>query len=274
MSTPTERTVFLVSGGTGITADAMCQSLLSQFPGTLFRQIALPYIHTTEQAHSAVATINDMAHQERARPLVFASLVNETHRDIVKRSNALVLDVFEEFLGPLESELGKASIAAGKSHAIRDPEAYRIRIDAVHFALDNDDSIEQQFDKADIILLGVSRSGKTPTSIYLALQFGLYTANYRVTLDELTTGALPLALAPYQERLFGLSIDPARLALIRAEHMPEPDYVAIEQCEREITALEAFCDRHRIPYFRTTDMSVEEISSRILATADVERRLQ
>jgi len=270
----TERTVFLVSGGTGITADAMCQSLLSQFPGIAFRQIALPYIHTAEQAHSAVATISDMAREEGVRPLVFASLVNKQHREILKNCQALVLDVFEEFLGPVEAELGTAVIAAGKSHAIRDPEAYRIRIDAVHFALDNDDSIQQQLDKADIILLGVSRSGKTPTSIYLALQFGLYTANYRMTLDELATAQLPEALTPYRERLFGLSIDPARLALIRAEHMPEPDYAAVEQCEREITALETFCDRHRIPYFRTTDMSVEEISSRILASSGAQRRLQ
>jgi regulator of PEP synthase PpsR (kinase-PPPase family) len=270
------RAAFYVSDGTGITAETLGHSMLSQFGDIEFQQITLPYIQSDEQTHEAVARINRAADETGLPPVVFSTLVDDSHRDILRRCQGLVLDMFSAFLAPLEQELGvRSSHKIGESHAIRDAEAYRIRIDAVHFALDNDDGARtRHYDKADIILTGVSRSGKTPTCLYLALQFGLYAANYPLTEDDFDDLRLPGSLQPYKDKLFGLTIDSDRLSAIRSERKGGSRYASPRQCDIEVRGLEAIYNRYGIPYLDATELSIEEISTRILAMTGLQRRLQ
>lgn len=271
-----KRTAFFLSDGTGITAETLGHSMLSQFSGVVFEQITLPFVNSHETTAEAVARINEAAERDGARPIVFSTLVNEEHREILSRCRALILDMFAVFLGPLEEELGvRSSHKVGQSHSIRDREAYRIRMEAVHFALDNDDGARtRHYDMADIILIGVSRSGKTPTSLYLALQFGLYAANYPLTEDDFDDLRLPKALLPHKDKLFGLTIDTERLAAIRSERKAGSRYASQRQCDMETRALEALFNRYKIPSINATELSIEEISTRILAKTGLQRRLQ
>lgn len=271
-----KRTAFFVSDGTGITSETLGHSMLSQFRGIEFEQVTLPYVISNETTHSVVEKINHACERDGATPIVFSTLVNDEHREILSRCKALVLDMFAAFLGPLEQELGvRSSHTVGQSHAIKDHEAYRIRIDAVHFALDNDDGARtRHYHQADVILIGVSRSGKTPTSLYLALQFGLYAANYPLTEDDFDDLRLPDCLVPHKDKLFGLTINPDRLIAIRNERKAGSRYASARQCEMEIRALEAIYNKHNIPFMDATDMSIEEISTRILAAKGLKRRLQ
>ena len=271
-----KRTAFYVSGGTGITAEALGHSLLSQFGDISFEQVTLPYIQTEDDVREALARINRTARDDEQLPLVFSTLVNDDHRNILADCDALILDMFAVFLDPLEQELGvRSNHKAGQSHAIRDEEAYRIRIDAIHFALDNDDGARtRHYEKADIILIGVSRSGKTPTSLYLALQFGLYAANYPLTEEDFDDLKLPKELEPHRNKLFGLMIDTERLVAIRSERRANSRYASARQCEMELRALESLYNRYNIPWLDVTDLSIEEISTRILAKTGLQRRLQ
>ena len=271
-----KRTAFFVSDGTGITAETLGHSMLSQFRGVEFAQITLPYVQSEETTRQAVTRINQTAEADGLKPIVFSTVVNEKHREIIGTCNGLVLDMFAAFVGPLENELGvRSSLIVGESHAIRDHEAYRIRIDAVHYALDNDDGARtRHYDKADIILVGVSRSGKTPTCLYLALQFGLYAGNYPLTEDDFDDLRLPEALLPHKDKLFGLTIDPDRLAAIRSERKSGSKYASPRQCDMEVRALEALFNKFNIPSINATELSIEEISTRILAKAGLQRRLQ
>lgn len=270
------RAAFYVSDGTGITAETLGHSLLSQFSDIAFEQFTLPYIQSDEDTHEAVAQINRTAAEREQTPIVFSTLVDESHREILSKCHGLVLDMFAAFLNPLEQELGvRSSHTVGQSHAIRDAEAYRIRIGAVHFALDNDDGARTRYyDQADVILTGVSRSGKTPTSLYLALQFGLYAANYPLTEDDFDDLELPDILREHRHKLFGLTIDADRLAATRAERKANSRYASPRQCDMEIRALEAIYNRYRIPYLNVTELSIEEISTRVLAKTGLQRRLQ
>ena len=271
-----KRTAFFVSDGTGITAETLGHSMLSQFADIEFSQITLPYVSSDEKAHEAVARINRAAEEDGQAPVVFSTLVNDSPRQIISTCQGLVLDMFSAFLAPMEQELGvRSSHTVGQSHAIRDAEAYRIRIDAVHFALDNDDGARtRHYDQADVILIGASRTGKTPTCLYLALQFGLYAANYPLIEDDFDDLRLPDSLLPHRERLFGLSIDAERLMAIRSERKAGSRYASARQCEMEIRALEALYNKHSIPFLNATDLSIEEISTRILAMTGLQRRLQ
>ena len=187
-----------------------------------------------------------------------------------------MLDLFAVFLAPLEAELGmRSSHTVGQSHAIKDHEAYRIRINAVHYALDNDDGARtRHYDQADIILTGVSRSGKTPTCLYLALQFGLNAANYPLTEDDFDDLRLPKSLQPHKDKIFGLTINADRLAAIRSERKAGSKYASARQCDLEVRGLEAIYNRYNIPYLDATELSIEEIATRIMATTGLQRKLQ
>lgn len=271
-----KRIAFYVSDGTGITAETLGHSMLSQFGSIQFEQVTIPYIQNDEQTHEAVARINRIADETGVKPIVFSTLVEARHREILDRCKALVLDLFSVFLAPLEEELGmRSSHKVGQSHAIRDYDSYRIRIDAVHFALENDDGARtRRYDQADIILIGVSRSGKTPTCLYMALQFGLRAANYPLTEDDFDDLRLPKALEPYKDKLFGLNINAERLSAIRSERKGGSRYASIRQCDMEVRGIEAIFNRYGIPYLDTTELSIEEISTRILNITQLQRRLQ
>lgn len=271
-----KRTAFYLSDGTGITAETLGHSMLSQFDGIEFEQITIPYVQTDEQTRDAVARIDRAAKADNATPVVFSTLVNSEHRDMLLGCQGRVLDLFGAFLNPLEDELGvRSSDEVGQSHAIRDAESYRIRINAVHYALDNDDGARtRHYDQADVLLIGVSRSGKTPTCLYLALQFGMFAGNYPLTEDDFDDIQIPKPLMPHKHKLFGLTINAERLSAIRSERKGGSRYASMRQCEMELRALEAMYNRFNIPFLDATELSIEEISTRILAMTGLERRLQ
>jgi hypothetical protein len=210
------------------------------------------------------------------RPVVFSTLVQEDLRGIVKRSNGLFLDFFDAFLGPLEGELQvKSSERAGRAHGIADQLVYSTRIDATNFALAADDgALTADYERADVILIGVSRSGKTPTCIYMAMQYGVYAANYPFTEDDFESKQLPTMVRAHTSKLFGLTITPSRLQQIRNERRPGSRYASISQCDFEVRSAENLFHRHGIPSLDTTECSIEEIASRIIERKGIERRLR
>jgi regulator of PEP synthase PpsR (kinase-PPPase family) len=270
------RTVFFVSDQTGVTAETMGHSLLTQFDGQAFRQVTLPFISTVDKAEEAVRRINATGETEGLRPVVFSTLVQEDMREIIKRSNALFLDFFDAFLGPLEAELkAKSSRTQGRAHGMQDIGAYTLRINATNFALANDDgAITRDYDRADLILVGVSRSGKTPTCLYMALQYGIFAANFPFADEEFETGRLPQSLVNHARKLYGLTIAPERLQQIRNERRPNSRYSSPSQVEYELRGAEGIFRRYDIPFIDATECSIEEIASRILDKTGVERRLR
>ncbi len=276
MTAMERRTVFFVSDQTGVTAETMGHSLLTQFEGQPFRQVTLPFISTPEKALEAVGKINATARAEGVRPVIFSTLVQEELREIIKRAEGLFLDFFDAFLGPLELELKlKSSRTQGRAHGMQDINAYTLRINATNFALANDDgAVSRDYDQADLILIGVSRSGKTPTCLYMALQYGIFAANYPLADEEFEAGRLPEVLLRHERKLYGLTIAPERLQQIRHERKPNSRYSSLAQVEYELRTAEALFRRHAVPYINTTETSIEEIASRILDKTGVERRLR
>lgn len=271
-----KRTAFFISDGTGITAETLGQSLLAQFGNIDFRRLTRPYIDTVEKAQAMVQQINAVADTEQVRPIVFDTIVNTEIRDILATANAFKVDIFSSFLSPLEEELNeRSSYSVGKSHSITHNANYMERIEAVHFALDNDDGARtRHYDSADIILVGVSRCGKTPTCLYMAMQYGIRAANYPLTEDDMEHLQLPSSLSKYKDKLFGLTIDADRLAAIRNERKPNSRYASYAQCEFEVREVEALFQRNTINFINTTHFSVEEISAKILVEKGIERRFK
>ena len=271
-----ERTVYFLSDQTGVTAETLGHSLLTQFDGQQFRKVTLPFIDTEDKAHEAVQKINAGAINESNRPIIFSTLVQDNFRAIVREADGLHLDIFDEFLEPLEEELqSKPTHEPGRAHGMSDINAYMKRIEATNFALANDDGgVSRNYDEADVILIGVSRSGKTPTCLYLALQYGVYAANYPLTEEELEAGALPGFLTEQKSKLFGLTIAPDRLRQIRKERRPLGNYSTAQQVRYELRETDKLFKRYGIPNVDTTEFSIEEIASRILDSTGVERRVR
>jgi regulator of PEP synthase PpsR (kinase-PPPase family) len=248
---------------------------MTQFEGLEFRPVTLPFVSSVDKAHEAVRRINRAAEDESVRPIIFSTLVQDDLRDIVMAANGLFLDFFAAFVGPLERELNTRSThRAGRAHGMADIAAYTARINATNFALANDDGTGGDYSHADVILVGVSRSGKTPTCLYMALQYGVFAANYPLTEEDLEAGSLPKMLEPYRRKLFALSIAPERLQQIRNERRPDSRYSSRQQVAYELRAADALFIRYAIPSLDTTECSIEEIASRILNTSGIERRLR
>ncbi len=269
-----QRTVFFVSDRTGITAETLGHSLLTQFGDIPFKTVNLPFLDSQKKVEDAVQQINEVARRSTDRPIVFSTLVNHALRDIVASADAAFFDFFGVFIGPLEKELRTSSSPTiGRSHGLGDSTAYGVRMDAVNFAMSNDDgAITKNYPRADIIVLGVSRSGKTPTCLYLALQFGVYAANYPLTEEDLEKNRLPAAVAPFRDKLYGLTIDPDRLQKIRHERRPDSLYSSLRRCQFETRRAETLFNDEHIPYLSTTTLSVEEIATTLLANTGIERR--
>ncbi|WP_139851664.1 posphoenolpyruvate synthetase regulatory kinase/phosphorylase PpsR [Acinetobacter pullicarnis] len=270
-----KRSVFFISDGTAITAETLGHSLLAQFPNVDFDIHIIPYISTEEAAMEVVADINRCADKDGQMPLVFDTLVDPYVRDIINTAHAVNLDVFEGLISKLSDVLGTIpTTLVGQTHAVTDSEYYKARIDAVHFALDNDDGARtRHYDKADLILIGVSRSGKTPTSIYLSLQFGIRVANYPLTEEDLDDNRLPAVLKAHKNKLFGLMIDAERLVAIRSERKANSRYASFSQCQMELRAVEGIFISEGIKYLNVSEMSIEEISTRVLQMAGLKRRI-
>jgi len=253
----------------------MGHSLLTQFEGLEFRPVTLPFVSGIDKAEEAVRRISLAAAEDGVRPIIFSTLVQDEVRAVVRRAPGLLLDFFDAFVGPLEQELATRSThRAGRAHGIADLLAYTTRINATNFALSNDDGGGRDYERADVVLVGVSRSGKTPTCLYLALQYGIFAANYPLTDDDLEARGLPGLLEPHRRKLYGLTIRAERLQQIRNERRPNSRYASPQQVQYEVRAAEALFERLRVPFLDTTETSIEEIASRILDASGIERRVR
>ncbi|MEP7183313.1 MAG: pyruvate, water dikinase regulatory protein [Betaproteobacteria bacterium] len=273
---PDRRTVFFVSDRTGITAEVLGNSLLSQFEDIQFKRQTIPFVDSAEKVDAAIRQINDTAAREVQRPLVFSSIVDEVMSATIREgANALTLDLFQVFIAPLEAELcAKSSHAAGRSHGIANSHEYFARMEAINFTQAHDDgATTRDLAKAQVILVGVSRCGKTPTSLYLALQFGVRAANFPLTPDDFADRKLPASVLPHRDRLFGLTINAERLQKIREERRPGSKYATLETCRYEVRECEHLMERERIPVLDTTAKSIEEIATTILHRAKLRRHV-
>ena len=271
-----ERIVFFLSDQTGVTAETLGHSLLTQFDGQKFRQVTVPFIDSIDKAQEALERIKVASENGGPRPIVFSTLVQDDLRAIVRETDGLFLDIFDVFLEPLEEELQqKSTHTAGRAHGMSDIESYMKRIEATNFALANDDGgVTRNYEMADVILIGVSRSGKTPTCLYLALQYGVYAANFPLTDEEFDSGSLPEFLVGQKSKLFGLTIAPTRLQQIRKERRALGHYSSMQQVRYELRETEKIFKKYGIPNVDTTEFSIEEIASRILSSTGVERRVR
>ena len=261
------RTVFFVSDGTGITAETFGNSILAQFPATP-RHVRRPFIDSVDKARDVQREIDETAEREGKRPIVFITLVNDEVREVIARpdSKGLVLDMFRTFVEPLEVEFGvKSNHRVGRFSDAAKSQEYNDRIEAINFSLAHDDGQSaRNLAEADVILVGVSRCGKTPTSLYLAMQHGIKAANYPLIPEDFERGRLPTPLAPYKRKCFGLTIDPDRLSQIRNERRPGSKYAAVENCRYEVREAEAMMRREGVSWLSSTHKSIEEIATTIL----------
>ncbi|HRP97964.1 MAG TPA: pyruvate, water dikinase regulatory protein [Rhodocyclaceae bacterium] len=261
------RTAFFISDGTGITAETLGHSLLTQFPEARFRQIRIPFVDDLDKALDCARQIREAGARDGARPIVFSTLVNPDSVAGLRQADALFIDLFEQFIGPLETELDmRSNHAVGRFHGIAESSDYKARIEAINYAMAHDDGVSSdgELADADVILVGVSRSGKTPTSLYLAMQFGVKAANYPLIPEDFERNKLPGELHQRRKKLFGLTIAPERLSQIRQERRPNSRYASLENCCYEIDAAQKLMRRENIPWLDSTAKSIEEISATIM----------
>ena len=267
------RTVFFISDGTGITAETFGNAILAQFE-LKPRHVRLPFIDSVDKAHQVVRQINHTATIEGQRPIVFTTLVNMEVLAVIKsQCDGMLLDMFGMFVAPLESELGlKSNHRVGRFSDASKSKEYDDRIEAINFSLAHDDGqSNRDLAGSDVILVGVSRSGKTPTSLYLAMQYGLKASNYPLIPEDFERRQLPPALVPHRKKIFGLTIAPDRLSQIRNERRPNSSYASLQNCQHEVHEAEAMMRREGIRWLSTTTKSIEEISTTILQEIRPER---
>lgn len=269
-----ERTVFIVSDSTGITAETFSHSVLSQFDQVKFEAIRLPFIDSLEKASAVATRVNRCASETGSTPLVFSTLVNRESVQRIRDADCTFLDLFGTFVAPIEEALGmKSSHSVGRSHTGSSSKHYSQRIEAINFTLAHDDGqFVHGLEEADVILIGISRCGKTPTSLYLAMQYAVKAANYPLIPEDFDRSCLPATLLPYRHKLFGLSIDPDRLSEVRNERRPDSEYASIRQCRHEVAEAERLMRMENIPWLSTTTKSIEEISTKVLDEVGLDRR--
>ena len=270
-----QRSAFFVSDRTAITAEMLGHSLLTQFDNLNLNQNTLPFIDSLDKAQEAVRKINAAALADGMRPIIISTLANTEIAAVMDKADALFLDCFQIFIAPLEKELGvKASHEIGRTHNVNDIVNYYKRMESVNYTLSHDDGVStRDLAEADIILVGVSRCGKTPTCLYLSMQFGVSAANYPLIPEDFSTHQLPATLRPLRNKLYGLTITPTRLQRIRSERRPNSDYSDLQNCEREVREAELLMRQENIPFLDATSKSVEELATTIMQQAKLERRI-
>lgn len=259
-----QRTVFFVSDGTGITASALGK-LLEHFPRTHFTQVRMPFTDSMEKIQVAKQSIAHATEEDGGRPVVILSLGNIELRNALKECNAYFIDLFNAFIDPLGVELNQNPLTgAGIAHSVMGSNYYE-RMDAINFTLNHDDGMTNTgLENAQVILIGVSRCGKTPTSIYLAMQFGIKAANYPLIPEDFERGTLPEVLHKHLDKIFGLTIKPERLHSVRSERRPDSLYASLDNCRKEIETAEGLMRAANITWADSTSRSVEELSAIIL----------
>ena len=269
------RSVFIISDGTGITAEILGHSLLSQFPDITFRTTALPFVNSNDKVLEAVIQINEAAVSDGATPLVFATFVDRSYVEQLSSSNGILFDLFGPFLDTAAKELdAQPSGNVGYGHGVVDTDRYTSRIRAVHYSMDCDDGLNtEDYNHADLIVIGVSRIGKTPVCLYLAMHFGLFCANYPLIDSDLVSEQLPYILRSHRTQIFGLTIDYGRLHEIRDERRPDSQYADLQQCHDEVQQAEELFRHHNVPFMNTTGVSIEEIATSILQRTGIRREL-
>jgi hypothetical protein len=273
---PGRRTVFFISDRTGITAEMLGNSLLTQFEDIRFQRVTIPFVDSPDKVTEAIRQVNETGEREGQRPIVISSVVDEAMSETIRQeARALTLDLFQVFIQPLETELeARSSHTAGRSHGIANSHEYFARMEAINFTQAHDDGVAtRELGKAQVILVGVSRCGKTPTSLYLALQFGVRAANFPLTPDDFADKTLPRSVVPFHDKLFGLTIAPERLREIREERRPGSRYASLANCRTEVREAEALMLRENIPMLDTTTKSIEEIATTILHRARLQRNV-
>ena len=250
---------------------------MTQFDDIEWNRRNIPFLDNMEKALAAVQQINDASDADGHRPLVFSTLIDDEVREVVSRANCVFYDFFGTFIESMEAELDQRSAhAVGRSHGFmsQNKASYFDRMEAINFTLNNDDGVSaKNFGKADIILLGVSRSGKTPTCLYLALHYGISAANYPLTEEDMDSMRLPKILQPFKDKLFGLSLNPEQLHRIRQERRPNSPYAALSQCQQEVQWAESLYRLNNIPYLDSSNVSIEEISTTIISRSGLQRNL-
>ncbi|CAM3824663.1 posphoenolpyruvate synthetase regulatory kinase/phosphorylase PpsR [Rheinheimera salexigens] len=266
------RTAFYISDGTAITAEVFGHALLTLFPAE-FEHVTIPFVESIDMAQQVKQRINDRYKTTGAKPLIFQTFVDDNLRHIINSSEGICYDFLNSFVEPIQRELGIAPVPkTHRTHSIHE-KTYDFRIDAVNFALANDDGANvKDYDKADVILVGVSRSGKTPTSLYLALQFGIKAANYPFVEEDMDQLKLPAALQRNKSKLFGLTITAERLSQIREQRKSNSRYASLRQCQIELNEVENLYRQQQIPFLNSTHLSIEEISAKIMAITGLKRR--
>lgn len=270
---PGLRAVFFVSDRTGLTAETYGRNLLAQFPQLEFETFTLAFVSSERKARHAVELIDQAMQVSGLQPIVFSSLVESAEQDVINASRGMVVDLFNTFLGPLEACLGMPSAhTQGISKSVFAQSAYQQRLDAIDYSLAHDDGVRpDQYQEADVILVGVSRCGKTPTSLYLALNFSLKVANYPLTDEDLEGEELPRSLALQTGKMVALTIDAQALSKIRLKRRPGSRYGSLDKCRRETAIAMAMYQRARLPMFETTDTSIEEVASFVVKTLGLGR---
>ncbi|MEE9448166.1 MAG: pyruvate, water dikinase regulatory protein [Arenicellales bacterium] len=266
------RSVYILSDRTGVTAGTMSHTLLSQFPNITFERHTIPFVDADDKVKSCIRQINSSHKKDKVAPLVFTSFTDNDFNDELKKSEGIIIDLFGPFINDLEKHLhSDSSHKSGQAHGINKEHDYMHRIDAINFSMKYDDGVRMEdYQEADLILIGVSRAGKTPTSLYMALHYGLHTANYPLADDDFEKGEIPRALLDARKKLFALTIDPAQLHKIREQRRPNSPYSSLQQCRREVMQAQQFYKRYRIPFADSTAMSIEELASFIVHRMNLE----
>jgi regulator of PEP synthase PpsR (kinase-PPPase family) len=268
------RTVFFISDGTAITTETMGHSLLTQFPDIEFRQVRIPFVGDVGKAADAVLQINAACEADEAAAIVLLSIVDNDTRALIRSSKAVTLDLFADFIKILEDALGvKRQPTVGQAHGVADSDRYEDRMEATNYTLSHDDGMSLSYDHSDVILVGVSRSGKTPTCLFMALHFGVKAGNYPLTESDLEEQRFPIFLRRQKAKIIGLMIDADRLAKIRETRRPDSRYASLKNCHWEVDAAESLLRAEGIPIFHTTHSSIEEIASRVLAQLGLQREM-
>ena len=268
---PTLPTIHVISDSMGNTAKTIARSAASHF-GELDPNITvLPYVRSFDQIRSFLEEEQRLHRQmyNDDRIIVYYTLVIQELRDALEsyladHPNIYAVDVLSDSIAVIEQVSGKThNPAPGEQHKINDQ--YFQRIEAIEFTVSHDDGLlTQDLPEADIVILGVSRTSKTPTSIYLGQQ------GYKVANVPLVEG-LELPKEVYEvdrERLFGLITDPSVLVGVRKTRMGgqlgQSRYADIDAVMLELDRARTIMRGLGCVIINTKDRAIEETAQEIL----------